>query len=89
MKRYSFSVWKAEPQPEFAEFRTVLGRDVVVVTTTGPDGAPALWSLIELKLAPDCLLGQRWYFFCPELLEYAAAELGLPAVTHGYIYQEA
>lgn len=87
MKQYSLAFWKAEPQPERAEYRHLLGRDVVVVTTRLPDGSPALWSVIELELGADRVLGHRWYFFCPEFLEHAAAQLGMPAVNHGYFYE--
>lgn len=87
MKQYSLAFWKAELQPERAEYRNLLGRDVVVVNTWRADGSEALWSVIELQIGPDRVLGQRWYFFCPEFLEHAAAQLGLPAVTHGYFYE--
>jgi len=88
MKKYSLHFWKAEPAAERAEYRRLLARDVVVVTTRLPDGSEALWSVIELELGTDRVLGHRWYFFCPEFLEHAAAELGLPAATHGYFYKD-
>jgi RNA polymerase sigma-70 factor (ECF subfamily) len=87
MKQYSLAFWKAEPQPERAQYRNLLGRDVVVVTTRRPDGSEALWSVIELELGAERVTGHRWYFFCPELLEHAAAQLGMPAVNHGYCYE--
>jgi len=87
MKQYSLAFWKAEPQLQCAEYRHLLGRDVIVVTTRLPDGSPALWSVIELELGGDRVLGQRWYFFCPEFLEHAAAQLGMRAVNHGYFYE--
>jgi len=87
MKQYSLAFWKAEPRLERAEYRHLLGRDVVVVTTRLPDGSLALWSVIELELGAERVLGHRWYFFCPEFLEHAAAQLGMPAVHHGYLYE--
>jgi RNA polymerase sigma-70 factor (ECF subfamily) len=85
-RRNSLAEWAADPVPQTACAGVLDGRDVIFVFADNGGTAPALSSLIALDVAGGEVLAQRIYHFSPELLEHAAAALGVPVRTHGHWY---
>lgn len=85
MRRWSLRYWQAEESEERAEWGLVDGRECVLVFTRDEHGVEKLWSIIRLGVADDKIVSHWWYFFCPELLDEVAAQLGVEAVGHGYM----
>jgi RNA polymerase sigma-70 factor (ECF subfamily) len=85
-RQSSLAEWAADQAPQTAERAWLFGRDVVLVFTRTAEAPRVLSWLIELRGSSDCILGQRQYYFCPELIAHAARALGVPYVGHGYRY---
>ena len=62
------------------------GELVVLVYDRRDAGERALTWLIRLEAADGRIVRQRQYYFCPELIAYAAEQLDVPARTHGHRY---
>lgn len=82
----SLAEWAEEPAEQWAKPGTLDGREVLFIFTTGEGRQEALYSMIELKAAGEAVMEQKIYYFSPELLDYAAEALGVPAHTHGHWY---
>ncbi|MBE3590578.1 MAG: sigma-70 family RNA polymerase sigma factor [Firmicutes bacterium] len=89
IRRNSLAEGMADPEWSRAEAGTVAGRPAVLVYFGGPDGDERLGWVIALEAAEDRVVTMRSYYFTPEFLRHASGELGVPAVTHGYLYQGA
>jgi RNA polymerase sigma-70 factor (ECF subfamily) len=85
-RRYSLAEWAKEAGAQEAEYGYLYGRPVVFVYAKLSMRERALSWVIALDIAQDRILKQRLYYFCPDFLQHAAAELGVPADTHGYQY---
>jgi hypothetical protein len=62
------------------------GRKVLFIFSREPGREERIYSLIELEATAGMVQRQSIYYYSPELLEYAAAALGVEAFTHGYQY---
>jgi len=82
----SLAEWASEPEPQRACAGVLDGREVLFVFAAQESGREALHTIIELDIAGDVVMEQRNYYFSPDLLEYAAGALGIPAANHGYQY---
>lgn len=82
----SLAEWAGDPVRQWARAGRVEGRDVLFVFSEGAGGTARLHSLVELTVEGGGVREQRTYYFCPELLEHVAAELGIEAETHGHQY---
>lgn len=89
MREASLAEWAADPRRTRAEVRQVLGRELVLVYQDGHAGREALAWLVDLEVHDGAVQAQRTYCFCPELLEAAGADLGVPVHTRGYWYEAA
>lgn len=86
VRKYSLSEWAADPQPMWAEPGTLEGRPVVYVFYRTEQHDKALAWIITLDLSEDRITTIRTYVFTPDLIEYAADQLGVPAFLIGYRY---
>jgi RNA polymerase sigma factor (sigma-70 family) len=86
IREQSLTEGMASPIPQRAEPVVVSGRPVIAVYRMRPDGPRALMWLIRLDI--DGRRVCRWtsWFYTPELIRHAAAELGVPAAPAGYRY---
>jgi hypothetical protein len=82
----SLAEWALEPERQWARAGRLEGRDVIFVLSEVA-GSPAVHSILELESSPETIHELRNYYYCPELLDHAAAGLDLEAITHGYRYE--
>ncbi|HEU4563678.1 MAG TPA: sigma-70 family RNA polymerase sigma factor [Gemmatimonadaceae bacterium] len=82
----SLAEWAAGHGTELAEIGHVDGEPAVLVYDLLDGGTRALSWLIRLETAGERIVRQRQYYFCPELIAYAAEQAGVPAHTHGHRY---
>lgn len=86
-RRNSLEEWAHEPFEQWARPGVIEDREVLFIFARDPERrADVLYSIVELEAGHDCVRSQKNYFFSPELLEHAAADLGIPALTHGHQY---
>jgi len=85
-RRGSLAEWAAEPVEQWARPGVLEGEPVLFVFAPR-EGGEALYSLLRLETAGDAVARQRIYYYAPELLEHAAAALGVPARTHGHRWE--
>jgi RNA polymerase sigma factor (sigma-70 family) len=74
----------ADPVPQRAAPGLLAGERVVLVFSPGEDGRVALSWLIRLGVEGGRVTSWRSYYFTPELIAHAAAELGVPARPAAY-----
>jgi RNA polymerase sigma factor (sigma-70 family) len=74
------------PAPMRTIFGLVDGEGVVGVLVETAPGDWRLDRVIRIEEVDGRLMRMRCYFFTPELIEHAAAQLGVPAITNGYRY---
>jgi RNA polymerase sigma-70 factor (ECF subfamily) len=86
MKKSSLYYWSQEKEKTWVEYGTLFGRPVLFGFRTTSDHDKALSEIIALDVVDNRVVSQRWYFFSPELIEYAAKLLGVPAKTWGYSF---
>ncbi len=86
MKKASLYYWTLEKDKTWVEYGTLFGRPVLFGFRTTTEHSKALSEIIALDVVDDRVVSQRWYFFSPELIEYAAKLLGVPAKTWGYSF---
>ena len=84
IRKYSLADWAAESEVQWAELGVLDGRETVFVYYRTPEHEKALAWLITLGTAGERITAINGYYFCPELIRYAAERLGVPAITHGY-----
>lgn len=89
MKRSSLHYWSLEEGRIWTEYGTLFGRPVLFGFREDGGHPKVLAEILSLQTADDRVISQKWYFFCPELLEYAASLLGIPAKTWGYTFDAA
>ena len=82
--RTTLARWAADPRSPFVAPGVVDGRDAALVFVRTSTHEKALTGLVDFVIEGDRIVAQRWFHFSPELLEHAAAALGVPADTHGY-----
>jgi RNA polymerase sigma factor (sigma-70 family) len=80
----SLSEWAADPREQWARAGLLDGRPVIFVFYRTGEYEEALAWISTLDVQADRIHAQRIYYFCPELTRYAAEQLAMPAVTHGY-----
>jgi RNA polymerase sigma factor (sigma-70 family) len=86
VRKYSLTDWAADPQAMWAEPGTLEGRQVAFVFYRTEQHAKALAWVITLGESEDRVTAITTYYFTPDLLQFAADELGVPACVHGYQY---
>lgn len=86
MKKSSLYYWTQEKEKTWVEYGTLFGRPVLFGFRKTDEHEKALSEILSLEVADDRVVSQRWYFFCPELIEYTAKLLGVPAKTWGYSF---
>lgn len=86
IRRGSLAETMADPRPLHATPLALWGEEVVAVVTRAADET-ALCDLLRLKAADGRIVRMRTYYFCPELLAFAANTAGIKASDHGYIYR--
>lgn len=86
MKKSSLYYWTLEKDKTWVEYGTLFGRPVLFGFRTTTEHDKALSEIIALDIVDDRIVSQRWYFFSPELIQYAAKLLGVPAKTWGYSF---
>ncbi|GJQ20813.1 MAG: hypothetical protein HBSIN02_11680 [Bacteroidia bacterium] len=89
MKKSSLHYWSLENGRIWAEYGTLFGRPVLFGFREDGARPKVLAEILSLQTAGDRVVSQKWYFFCPELLQYAASLLGVPAKTWGYTFDAA
>jgi RNA polymerase sigma-70 factor (ECF subfamily) len=82
----SLAEWAADPIEQWVRPGLLDGRDALFVFYRTPEHEEALAWIITLEVSREAIHAQRQYYFCPELIRYAAEALGVPALTHGYQY---
>lgn len=87
IRKYSLADWARDPRPQWAEYGELDGEPVVFVFFRTEQHERALGQLVRLTTAGDRITALRLYYFTPELIEYAARRLGVPACTWGYFHQ--
>lgn len=83
----SLAEWAADPSEQWAEPGTLDGVPALFVFYRTARHPRALACLIRLETAATSICRQWIYYYTPELIEYAASALGVPALTHGYQYE--
>jgi len=86
MRKSSLTYWSQEEGRIWVEYGILFGRPVLFGFREHGGHPKVLAEILSLQTANDRVVGQKWYFFCPELLEYAANLLGVPARTWGYTF---
>jgi RNA polymerase sigma factor (sigma-70 family) len=86
VRKYSLTDWAADPQAMWAEPGTLDGRQVAFVFYRTEQHEKALAWVITLGESGDRVTQITTYYFTPDLLQFAADELGVPACVHGYQY---
>jgi RNA polymerase sigma factor (sigma-70 family) len=86
VRRNSLTEWAADPQPMWAEPGTLDGRDVLYVFFRTEAHEKALAWILTFEAAGARIATVRNYCFCPDLLQHAADQLGVPASLYGYRY---
>lgn len=86
ISRGSLSETMADPRPLHATPLVVWGDLAVAVVTRTAEGT-ALCDLLRLEILHGRIVRMRTYYFCPELLAFAAGSNGIRAWNHGYVYQ--
>lgn len=86
VRKYSLADWAADPQAMWAEPGTLEGRAVLFVFFRTEQHEKSLGWVIALAESEDHVTGITTYYFTPDLLQFAADELGVPACVHGYQY---
>ncbi len=86
MKKSSLYYWTLEKDKTWVEYGTLFGRPVLFGFRTTAEYPKALSEIVVLDVVDNRVVSQRWYFFSPELIEYAAKLLGVPAKTWGYSF---
>lgn len=76
-RRSAVGSWASGTDPQRVRPGRVAGEPVLVVESLEGE-TPALLSLMRLVWAEGRVVRWENYYFCPELLAWAAAELGLP-----------
>jgi RNA polymerase sigma factor (sigma-70 family) len=84
--KYSMKDGFAMPEEFVAELGLLSGREVLCIYFRTPVHERALGWVMEVTTAGERVTGLKGYWFTPEFLEAAAAELGVPAYTHGYTF---
>jgi len=74
----------ARPADVRIERATIDGEDVSIGVFTSKSGRRILTGVSRLEEADGRISRHVGYFFCPETLRLAAAQLGLEAADHGY-----
>lgn len=74
------------PVPQRAQLGQLAGEPVVLVYATIPGAGEALMWMIRLGIVDGKVCTWRAYFFTPELIRYAAEQLGVRATPAGYRY---
>jgi RNA polymerase sigma factor (sigma-70 family) len=72
-------------EPYSAELAVISGREVLCFFFRTAAHERALGWVMEVSTSGEKVTGMKGYWFTPEFLEAAAAELGVPAYTHGYV----
>lgn len=83
---YSLADWASDPRPQWAEYGEPDGESVVRVFFRTEQHVRALGQLVRLTTVGDRITAKRLYYFTPELIQYAADRLNVPACTWGYFY---
>ncbi|HET9985951.1 MAG TPA: sigma-70 family RNA polymerase sigma factor [Longimicrobiales bacterium] len=86
IRQQSIAEGMASPIRQRAAVAAVAGEPVVAVFADLPGRGEALMWLIRLSGTEGRICRWTAYFFTPELIRHAAAELGLPAAPAGYRY---
>lgn len=86
VRRGSLAETIADPLALHASPLAMWGEQAVAVVTPAPEG-PALWALLRFEVAAGQIVRMRTYYFCPELLGFAANDAGITACNHGYVYR--
>lgn len=86
VERNSLAEWAADPQFMWAEAGQLEGRPVLFVFCRTDEHERALSWIVTLGLSEDRVTAVGTYFYTPELISHAAAQLGIPAVSNGYRY---
>lgn len=82
--KYSMADTFGDATPYEVELHTVSGREVLCFFYRTSEHPRALGWVIEVTVTGERLTKMKGYWFTPEFLLAAAAELGVPALTHGY-----
>lgn len=86
MRSSSLHYWSLERGKIWAEYGTLFGRPVLFGFREDRGHPKVLAEILTLETAENKVISQKWYFFSPELLSYAAGLLGVPAKTWGYTF---
>jgi RNA polymerase sigma factor (sigma-70 family) len=88
MKKSSLYYWSLEEGRIWVEYGTLYGKPVLFGFREFDGHPKVLAEILSLQTAEGRVVSQKWYFFCPELLEYTARQLGVPAKTWGYSFDQ-
>lgn len=86
IQRGSLAETMADSRPLHATPLALWGKQAVAVVTGAVDGT-ALCDLLRLEVTDGRIVRMRTYYFCPELLAFAANTAGIKAWNHGYLYR--
>lgn len=84
IRKYSLADWAADPTPQWAELGMLEGRPALFIYCRKAEQEKALTWIICPAVDGEQIVTMDSYWFCPELLGYAAEQLGVPAEAHGY-----
>jgi RNA polymerase sigma factor (sigma-70 family) len=76
----------ADSRPLHAKAVTLWGQPAVAVVVPSAGGM-ALCDLLRLDVSEGQIMRMKTYYFCPELLAFAARNAGFAALSHGYVYR--
>ncbi|TLS36926.1 sigma-70 family RNA polymerase sigma factor [Pseudalkalibacillus caeni] len=86
VRKHSLEGWANDPKPMKGYLKYLWNQPTIVVLTEF-EGKETLYDLIQLEIEESLIMKKRDYYFCNDLLEKAAKELGISAHLNGYIYQ--
>lgn len=89
IKNNSLHYWALDTVEKWAEFGYLDGVPVIYGFRKNEAGENSLREIIRLQHDDKSIYAVDWHFFTRDLVQYAAAKLGLPCIVEGYQYEAA
>lgn len=86
IRRNSLSDWAMDPIPMHAKYVDLDGTSFVTVLCLTEEGQEQLGAVIRLTESGERITQEKYYYFCPEFLQYMAVRLHIAAQPNGYFW---
>lgn len=86
IKQSSLVHWQQDPDSLWVEPGIYWGRPVLFGFRYVPNVGKVLTEIVQLTVDKEKIVEQKWYYYTPEFIEFAAKNLGVPARPSGYSF---